>query len=347
MQNFAINGGALNGAPEVWLDEVATAAVVLQGDGAVMQGLSLQGTAQTVVAADGTMAFGASLTGQAGVVLSGSGQVQRGATLSGASSIQLAAAGDFTRWVMIEGETPLELYMDGDIQVAPGVSATFDIVLSADCDLHVGVGQKIEGYMPIELRGDLRGHHVKATHLGGYAYIELAALGHAALKIMSPPGVATIQLAGAGDLRFGEKIGLEGLAPVQFSASLDAHVGKPVHVGGYAPIEFASLGLGSLVIQSPPGAAVIEFAAAGDARFGERVPLEGYAGIGIFSRADVGTIHYVYAEGTATIEIAAWAAVAGKPIIPTEYEPAPTARTIRIGREARESSLARENRSVA
>lgn len=282
MQNFAINGGVLNGDPQVWLDEVATAAVVLHGDGEVMQGLSLQGTAQTVVAAEGALAFRASLTGQAGVALSASGQVQRGGMLSGAAGVQMAATGDFTRWVMIEGDSPVEFFGDGDIQVVPGVSATFSVIMSAACDLRVGVGRKIEGYLPIVLRGDMRGYHVKATHLCGYADIELAALGHAALSIMSPPGVATIQLAGAGDLRFGEKIGLEG-----------------------------------------------------------------YAAIDFYSRGSVDVLHYVYAEGVATIEIEASAAMAGKPQIPTEYEPAPASRTISIGREARERSLARENRSIA
>lgn len=282
MQNFAINGGAINGDSEVWLDEAATAAVVLQSNGELAQGLGLEGTAQAVVYADGALAFRASLTGQASVVLDGSGQVQRGGMLGGDAKIQLAASGDFTRWVMIEGDSPVELFGDGDIQVVPGVSATLDIVLSAKCDLHIGASQKIEGYMPIELRGDLRGYHVKATQLGGYANIELAALGHAALRIMSPPGVATIQLSGAGGIRFGEKIGL----------------------AGYAAIDF-------------------------------------------YSRGSVDVLHYVYAEGSARIEIAASAAVAGKPQIPTEYEPAPATRIIIIGREARDRSLSREHRSIA
>jgi len=282
VQNFAINGGALNGDSEVWLDEAATAAVVLQSNGELAQGLGLEGTAQAVVYADGALAFWASLTGQASVVLDGSGQVQRGGMLGGDAKIQLAASGDFTRWVMIEGDSPVELFGDGDIQVAPSVRATFSVIISAACDLRVGVGRKIEGYMPIELRGDLRGYHVKSTQLEGYANIELAALGHTALRIMSPPGVATIQLSGAGGIRFGEKIGLEG-----------------------------------------------------------------YAAIDFYSRSAVEVLHYVYAEGVATIEIASSAAVAGKPKIPAEYEPAPASRIISIGRETRERSLSREHRSIA
>lgn len=281
MQNFAIAGGVLNGDPEVWIEE-AVASLSLQAAGDVMRGHMLAGNAQMAMQASLPLSLHARITGGASMSMAASGSLIRGATLAGDAVMQMGAAGDFTRWVMIEGDSPVELFGDGDIQVVPGASATFDIVLSAECDLRIGAGQKIEGYMPIELRGDLRGYHVKATQLGGYANIELAALGHAALSIMSPPGVATIQLAGSGDLRLGEKIGLEG-----------------------------------------------------------------YAAINFYSRGAVEVLHYVYAEGVATIEIAASAAVAGKPKIPAEYEPAPASRIISIGRETRERSLSREHRSIA
>lgn len=214
MQNFAINGGTLNGDPEVWVDDVSLA-VALQADGVVMLGLTLDGGAQVVAASDLSLAFQAKLEGLAGVVLDASGQLTYGVSLVGESPVVVSTSGDVIRWGMIQGDAATALAADGDLQIVPPVSATFDIVASGDLVLHAATGHQGEGYTPIVMAADLQAYVTPATILSGLASIEAAGIGQGSLLIASPPGEAAIVFEADGAARYGAKLSLEGDAALE------------------------------------------------------------------------------------------------------------------------------------
>lgn len=213
MQNFAINGGTLNGDPEVWIDD-SSASLVVQAAGSMAIGLVLSGAAQTRVASDLSLSFMAKLEGYAPVLLSADGVLTNGLVIGGAAPIQLKASGDFLRWVMIEGVSPTVVDLTGDIQVVPAISATFALVLSTELDLHVATGQHLEGLLPVVLGAGLDAHVAHSRRLSGLMPVELAGIGYGRLLMTSPTGAAAIKVSGQGDARLGAKLSLEGSASI-------------------------------------------------------------------------------------------------------------------------------------
>lgn len=278
MQNFAINGGLLNGDPEVWLD-ASSASVVVQAAGVGMRGIVLSGAAQVHADASLSLAFMAKLSGSAGVRLLSSGVLTNGLSLAGSAPIQVKTTGNFTRWVMIEGVTPTVVDLTGDIAVVPSISATFTLTMRADMDLHVAVGRKIEGLLPVVLASSFQAYSVPATLLSGQASVQLNGIGR-----------------------------------------------------------------GNLVVTSPPGAAAIQFTGKGDARLGAKLFLEGSAVVETYARGYLESWHYVYAEGSASVAIAARAEKHGIPIIPGYYVEAPVMRALRVGEETRRFTVPAERR---
>lgn len=240
MQNFAINGGTLNGDPEVWIDD-ASLAVALQADGVVMLGLTLDGSAQVVAAADLSLAFQAKLEGLAGVVLDAAGQLTYGVSLVGASPVVVSTSGDVVRWGMIQGEAATVLAADGDLQIVPPVSATFDIVAGGDLDLRAATGHQGEGFAPIVMAADLQAYVTPATILSGIASIEAAGLGQGNLVIASPPGEAGIVFAADGAARYGAKLSLEGDAVLELYSRGCLDVWHYVYADGEAAIQLMAM----------------------------------------------------------------------------------------------------------
>lgn len=213
MQNFAVNGGALNGDPEVWIEDTALS-VVVQAAGEGMRGIVLEGAAQVALSSSLSLAFMAKLSGAAGITVSANGVLSNGLSLVGTASVTLAAAGDVLRWVMLEGVTPTVIELSGDIAVVPAISATFALIMGASLDLHVAAGQELEGYLPVVLGAGLQGYNVRATSLSGMAAVEFAGIGYGNLVVTSPPGLAAIELKAQGNARFGAKLSLEGSAAI-------------------------------------------------------------------------------------------------------------------------------------
>ena len=278
MQNFAINGGALNGDPQVWI-EASSASVVVQAAGVGMHGLVLSGAAPVHVSSSLSLAFQAKLSGEADVSISAAGVLTNGLSLVGAAKVALKTSGDFLRWVMIQGVTPTVIDLSGDLQVVPAISATFTMVLKSSLDLHVAVGRKIEGRLPVVINSTFQAYSVPATLLSGAA-----------------------------------------------------------------AVQFAGIGKGNLIVTSPPGAAAIELKANGGARLGAKLSLEGIASVGLYARGYLESWHYVYAEGSAAIEIMARAETHGKPNIPGYYIEAPVMRALRVTEEARRFTVPAERR---
>lgn len=241
MQNFAIAGGVLNGDPEVWISEPAIASIAVQASGGVMHGLSLKGNAQVAIAAGMTLSLRAKISGGASISMQGVGTLIRGASLQGGAAINVGAFGGFTRWVMLGGLAPIELFAEGDVVVVESVSATFTVQVRASGDIHVARGRKLEGLAQIELKPSLSAWSVRATPLSGHAAIEVASIGYGALRIMSPPGIATIELAAHGAARLGAKVPLEGSAVVELYARGDLGKFRYVFLEGSATIEVQAL----------------------------------------------------------------------------------------------------------
>ena len=84
----------------------------------------------------------------------------------------------------------------------------------------------------------------------------------------------------------------------------------------------------------------------GEARLGDKIDLEGEAVLQVFARGELSSLHYEYGEGDAIIVVQAGALQAGIPAIPTEYVPAPSARTIIVQRDPRALLVQREDRSL-
>lgn len=278
MQNFAINGGALNGDPEVWIENTALS-VVVQAAGVGMRGIVLSGAAPVAVGSSLSLALMAKLSGAAGISVSSSGVLTYGVSLVGAAPVHVGFSGFGLRWVMIEGTTPTAINLNGDIAVVPGISATFSLVMNASLDLHVAEGLKIEGYLPVVLRSGFQAYSVPGTLLGGAAAVQLAGIGR-----------------------------------------------------------------GNLIVTSPPGSASIEINAEGAARFGAKLSIEGAAIIQTYARGYVESWHYVYAEGSAAIEIMSRAEKHGTPNIPGYYVEAPAMRALRVAEEARRFNVPAERR---
>lgn len=217
MQNFAINGGLLNGDPEVWIDSTS-ASVVIHSAGGVMLGRSLIGSFSVAVSTSLALAYMAKLSGKAGVTLAASGALTNGISLVGVAPVKVSLAGDLLRWVMIEGVTPTVIDLRGDIAVVPSISATFAVVMRSALDLHVAAGRAIAGYMPVVVASTLQAYRVPGTQLSGLAGVQLAGIGRANLKIASPPGSVAITVKAAGSYRLGDKLHLEGFA------TIDTHV---------------------------------------------------------------------------------------------------------------------------
>lgn len=235
MQNFAINGGSVNGDPQVLIDD-SLLSLVVQAAGEGMRGIVVSGAAPVALSSSLGLAYMAKLSGQAGVTLSTGGVLTNGLSLVGAAKVQLKAAGDFLRWVMIEGVTPTTLELSGDISVVPAVSATFTMVMSADLELHIAAGRRLEGFMPVALRSTFQAYSVKGTPLSGLAQVQMAGIGAGNLKIALPPGSAQIQLNASGDSRMGQMLQLEGYVAIDTHVRGSLESWHYVYAGGTASI---------------------------------------------------------------------------------------------------------------
>lgn len=315
MQNFAINGGLLNGDPEVWIED-SFANVVVQAAGGVMLGRSLIGTAPVRVSSSLSLSYLAKLSGTAPVRVTANGILANGLSLIGAANVQIKTTGDFLRWVMIQGYTPTAVDLSGDIAVVPAISATFTLVTSAGLDLKVAEGIDVSGYAPVVVSSRFQAYSVPATRLSG---------------------LAAVQYAGIGTLNRITKIGND------FSAEINAAA-----FSGYLGAEVDGMALGAiglnddgLVRMTYPGPRI---GLSGDARLGAKIQLEGSTGIELYARGSLDQWHYVYAGGSASIAVMAKAERHGTPNIPAYYVEAPAIRALRVSEEHRRFIVPAERR---
>ncbi len=315
MQNFAINGGALNGDPEVWIDE-SFASVATQAAGSVANGLVLSGAAPVRTGSSLTLSRLTKLEGVAPVQVKYSGSIANGLVLGGSAPISFDASGDFLRWVMIQGVTPTVVDLTGDIMAVASISATFATVLRSDLDLKIATGQSIEGTLPVALYGSLE---AKASQ---------------SARII---GDASIQLVTAGKLSRITKIGND-TSVEDNTPSFDRYSGA--ELGGSALGGFA-INDDGLIRVTYPGP---RLKLSGSARLGAKKYLEGYAVVELHARGSIESLHYVYAGADFKVGILARTEKNGIPTIPGYYVEAPLIRVLRVGEEARRFTVPAERR---
>jgi hypothetical protein len=154
----------------------------------------------------------------------------------------------------------------------------------------------------------------------------------------------TLVLAAGLDLHVATSQKIEGYLPVVLSSSFQAYSVPGTLLTGQAAIQLAGIGNGNLFMASPPGSAAIRLKADGAARFGAKLSLEGSAVIETYARGYLESWHYVYAEGSASIDILARAEKHGIPNIPGYYIEAPAMRALRVAEEARWFTVPAERR---
>lgn len=213
MQTFAIDGGSLNGDPEVWFDE-SPALVRLQAAGQMATGLGLVGSAPVVLRGDLSLGLMARIWGSSSIVLAASGSMINGLVLGGSASVQAKLSGSALRWAMIEGQAPTVVLASGDIAAVPSISATFAVMAQAILDLKVSTGQSLEGRAPVVVAANLEAIAARSGRIIGDAQIQFAGIGQGFLYMASPPGATAIRLAASGDSRLGGKVQLEGSAEI-------------------------------------------------------------------------------------------------------------------------------------
>lgn len=255
------------------------------------------------------------------------------------ASVVFQAAGDGMRGALGSGTAQCSIVSSGALALYARLEGQASMVWAASGSMTYGVS--LVGSAPIQVKASLQG--LRWVMLEGQAPTEFYLDG----DIQVVPAIsATFVVRFDSDLVLHVAKGQHGagLMPIELRASFDAKVGRSQPLEGYAPIEMAGIGYPALVIQSPAGDGSIQFMSSGDARFGSKIDLEGFAELSLFSSADLGILHYVYAEGTADIGIIAEAAKHGIPNIPGIYVEAPTIRVLRVGEETRRFIVPAERR---
>jgi hypothetical protein len=239
MNRFALDGGVLNGDPQVLMgDEVVALALGL--DGSIANGIVGQGAFPLHLDTLGDLNMLAALEGTATIDSAASGVLMIGVTLIGQSDTVLTLQGDLIRWGMIVGQADVVVGLDGDIVVVPPISATFTVQLEGVLDLHIAKGQQIIGTLPVVLDGVLDGwvgHGLEIESPPGNIQIEVGQWGTANLIAQSAPAEfpTVLRLDGAG--RLGAHPELSGYLPLSTHVQCELTVWHYVYASGELSIQ--------------------------------------------------------------------------------------------------------------
>jgi len=255
----------------------------------------------------------------ASLSLQAAGDVMRGHLLAGSAQMAMQASLPLSLHARITGGASMSMAASGSLLRGATLSGTASMQMAAAGDFTRWV--MLEGLAPLEFDAD-----------GDIVVVE------------SISATFSMELRASGDIRVARAHQLEGTAQIELGADLKAWAVPATPLAGHAVMELASIGYGALRIMSPPGVAIMEFAAHGAARLGAKVPLEGSAVMGLYARGDLGKFRYVFLEGTATLELAAWAEKIGVPAFPDHYVEAPKIRTLRLTEETRRFTVPAERR---
>lgn len=231
MQNFAVDGGTLNGDPQVWADN-SLLVVRSAASGSVIRGAWGTGSAAIRVSPEITANALAQLAGAAVVRAAATGALTYGVTLGSTPKVSVKAAADVLRWGMIEGLGQIQYKATGSIApVSPG-SATFTLQVQSRLELKVSPGKQLESYAPVRFLMDANPDVKTPVGIGGKADMRAAALMDLNAILQLPAGTAAMRFMARGDSRLAEKIDLDGQAVLtSFFARGELDVWHHVHAG--------------------------------------------------------------------------------------------------------------------
>lgn len=262
----------------------------------------------------------------------------------GSSEVAIQASGDGYRGAPLSGASNIVVQTSGDpaVRMFPSFQAA-NIVFSASGDALYG--RSGSGTSTIQLSTTLNG----TRWVLGESASDIVFEADGDAQVVAPAAATfTLVLASSIEERVTPAVMGIGASVIQIEAYGVGIPGKAVALDPIAAqIEFASRGIPHLVIDSPDGSSEIVFHAQGESRIGGMVRIDpAEAVISLFSRGDSSLRHYVFAEGEARITLMTAMLQAGIPPIPSEYVPAPRARTVIVQRDARDMTVAHENRSL-
>jgi hypothetical protein len=241
MQNFALDGGALNGDPQVWADN-SLLVVRTAASGAVVRGANVAGTASLRITTGTTANAIAQLAGDAVVRAAASGAMTYGVAIGSAPKVSLKATANVLRWGMITGDAQMQYKVTGSIApVSPG-SATFSVQMRSLLDLKVSAGRQLESYSAVRFMLNMNPDVKTPVGIAGLAQMRAATLMDLNALLMLPPGQATMQFMGLADSRIADKIDLYGRAAMaSFYARGELDVWHHVHAGEmYATVKVSA-----------------------------------------------------------------------------------------------------------
>ena len=197
MNDFAIDGGELNGQPEVWLITESPAPLSLSLSGGVNKARFIQSVAATNVASSFNANLRIGLKSATGYRISLSALLPPSVRkyLSSSAVKRVESSGGVLRHAKIGGLSGFDV----DAQAKAGVSHS----------------RQLDGKQArVYLSGQSFERVTKATMLESLVQQWLHSLGGLRRDSYSSAGTAIIQISGAGELRDGAKINLEGEASV-------------------------------------------------------------------------------------------------------------------------------------
>lgn len=217
MNDFALDDGELNGQPEVWLITESPAPLSLSLSGGVNKARFIQSVAAMNVASsfNAKLRIGLKSAAGYGITLSAWLPPSVRKCLSSSAVEQVGSSGAMLRQAMLGGLSDFDIDLSGDIKVFGDLRCLFQLQVSAQAQARVSHSRQLDGKQAlVYLSGQSFERATKATMLESLVQQWLHSLGGLRRDSYSSAGTAIIQISGAGELRDGAKINLEGEASV-------------------------------------------------------------------------------------------------------------------------------------
>ena len=241
----------------------------------------------------------------------------RGATLAGEVEIELDVAGDFYNGLVGAGSIDIEL----ESQLAPSLLTmiTGEIAVDMQAQMIGAAGIMGAGNIPIQFQPEFLLY-----------------------KRSMGQGEITMAFGLTGDGRIVQRVFIEGDCYI---------IVDPLYLRGRRtqairpdmPLDMDAKITGSASLEMRgQGAADIDFLLDGITRLGGKVKIEGSAPIELITHGVARQFTQIPIEGIADVQFLLVSERAGRPPLPTEYEPAPASRRFTVARQSRERRVVYE-----
>lgn len=234
-----------------------------------------------------------------------------------------------------------ELVADSALEPAVFVRPDLEGTLQVESEAEAIYGRAAEGDALIPLQAD--GDGTRWTFGSSDALLEFQVTGEGVVS-GTGGGYFPIQFISSMIPHVAESVMLEGLAVAELLSSGTSRRAVPVRLEASSVIHCGAKGVGFLIMDAPGMDVALRVLADGSGRLGGKLYGEGSAILEVYSRGTLGFRHYVYAEGSAAIQIQARTERAGVPPIPDTYIAAPAIRSLQVNNEPRLFTVPAERR---